>query len=102
LQPAGPAPKVIDLYTDWCGWCRAFEPIFLQAQAKYGSQVYFVRANGEAAENRELVKKYKVRGYPTLLYFDDSGKLVKRGAGAPRSLEDFERDLFQAFPLVQH
>jgi thiol-disulfide isomerase/thioredoxin len=100
LRPSGPAPKVIDMYTDWCGWCKRFEPFFLQAQAKYGSQIAFVRANAEAPENQNLVKKYKVRGFPTLLYLDASGNLVKRGSGAPLSLEDFESDLFAAFPNI--
>lgn len=100
-QPSAQTPKIVDLYTDWCGWCHRFEPLFEQAQVKYGNQISFVKENGEARESRSIVKKYKVHGYPTLLFFDENGKLVKRVNGAPMSLEEFEDDIFSAFPALR-
>jgi thiol-disulfide isomerase/thioredoxin len=100
-QPVAGQPRIIDLYTSWCGWCKVFEPIFVQAQGKYGNLAQFERLNAELSPNKALVKKYRVQGYPTILLLDGSGKLVKRIDGAPRSLEEFEQDLFQAFPQFE-
>lgn len=100
-QPVAGQPTVIDLYTSWCGWCKVFEPIFMQAQAKYGTQIGFQRLNAEVESNKYLVKKYRVRGYPTVLFLDGSGKLIERIDGAPRTLAEFEQTLFQAYPAVK-
>jgi thiol-disulfide isomerase/thioredoxin len=99
-QNAGVQGKIIDLYTDWCGWCKKFEPTFMQARAKYGNSIQFERLNAEQPPNDRLVKKYRVRGYPTLLFLDNNGKLVKRIDGAPQSLQDFEATIFQAYPSL--
>lgn len=101
VSAAGPTPKIVDLYTSWCGWCRVFEPIFQQAQAKYGNQIRFERLNAEAPANRSLVKKYNVLGYPTVLFFDPSGRLVKRIDGAPQSMMEFESDILGTFPAIK-
>ena len=93
--------RIVDLYTQWCGWCKKFEPIFVQAQAKYGSAIQFERIDAEAPGNERLVKKYKVRGYPTVLLLDNNGNLRKRIDGAPQSLQEFETTIFAAYPTVR-
>lgn len=102
---AGPGPqgkpRIIDVYTSWCGWCKFFEPIFLQLQSKYDSQIYFQRINAEVGDNKAIVKKYKITGYPTILFLDSSGKLVDRINGAPQTPQDFEQRILKAFPSLK-
>lgn len=97
----GTQGRIIDLYTQWCGWCKKFEPIFMQAQAKYGSAIQFERLDAEAAGSDRIVKKYRVKGYPTVLLLDNQGRLRKRIDGAPSSLQDFESTIFAAYPAVR-
>lgn len=96
-----PRAKIVDVYTQWCGWCKTFEPIFEQARAKYGNAVDFVRLDAEAPGNEQLVKKYRVRGFPTILLLDAQGKVRQRIDGAPRSLPQFEESIFVAYPSLR-
>lgn len=99
---AQPQGEVIDMYTTWCGWCKRFEPLFNEAAGKYASSLFFKRYDAEnSPAGRMLAKKYKVNGFPTVLFFDRSGKLVKRIDGAPQSMEDFEVVLFKAYPALK-
>jgi thioredoxin-like negative regulator of GroEL len=95
--PAG-TPKIVDVYTDWCGWCKRFEPTFNQAQAKFGSRIDFERINAEAPGNKELTQSWGVRGFPTIVFFDGSGKIVDIVRGCPKSYEIFEDRIVKAFP----
>ncbi len=97
----GDKPQIIDVYTSWCGWCKVFEPIFRQAQAKYANQYNFQRLNAEVKANKGIVKKYKVKGYPTILLLDSRGGLIRKIDGAPPTLAAFEEEIRTAFPAVK-
>lgn len=106
-QLGGQAPQqlqgeVVDMYTTWCGWCKRFEPLFNQAAGKYAGNLSFKRYDAEnSATGRMLAKKYKVNGFPTILFFDHSGKLLKRIDGAPQTMDDFEAVMFKAYPALK-
>lgn len=95
-------PRLVDVYTDWCGWCKKFEPLFEQAQVKYGSNVQFERMNAEAPGNKELCQSWGVRSYPTCVFFDGSGKIVYVQKGCPKSFEIFDERIKSAFPQVSN
>ncbi len=77
-----PMPVVIDVWAAWCHPCKAMEPHFAAVAEKYGDQARFLKLNSD--ENPELVKKYKIMGIPTLLFFNH-GKLVARKTGVQRT-----------------
>jgi thiol-disulfide isomerase/thioredoxin len=89
--------KIVDLFATWCGPCKRFAPVFEQARSKYGNAIAFESLNSEA-EGAGLAKKYKIHGVPTILLFDNNGRLVQRIDGAPQSLQDFETTIFAAYP----
>lgn len=98
--PIGGTPKVVDLYTDWCGWCKVLEPLLERAHGKFGSKVEFTRMNAES-DGKDLAQQYDVHGYPTVLLFDGSGKLIDRISGCPKSYELLEKRLVNAFPVLR-
>ncbi|MCX7825718.1 MAG: thioredoxin family protein, partial [Verrucomicrobiae bacterium] len=79
--------------SDWCGWCIKFKKDVLSKPAfvKYAKknlvlvELDFPRHkaqdNAQRAANRKLKDQYKVRGFPTLLLLDASGKEVWRQVG---------------------
>lgn len=73
-----PQLVVADVWADWCGPCKIIAPYFAAAEEELKGQVRFVKI--DADKNEKLVRKYKVMGIPTLLYFKD-GELVKRSTG---------------------
>ncbi|MDO4692573.1 MAG: thioredoxin family protein [Porphyromonadaceae bacterium] len=74
----------IDFYTVWCGPCRMMsKDIFPDPQvgAYFNPRFVSVKLNAEKAENLEVVKKFKVQGYPTLAFVSNDGeiKLIQTG-----------------------
>lgn len=71
-------PVVVDVWADWCGPCHALAPQFAAAADALEGKARFVKL--DADKNQKIVKQYKVRSLPTLLYFKD-GELVDRSSG---------------------
>jgi thioredoxin len=71
-------PVVVDVWADWCGPCKMLAPQFEAAKEELKGKARFVKL--DADKNQKLVKKYKVMGLPSLLYFKD-GQLVDRSTG---------------------
>ncbi|MCB9283131.1 MAG: thioredoxin [Lewinellaceae bacterium] len=71
-------PVVVDVWADWCGPCKMITPHFAAAEEELKGKVRFVKL--DADKNQKLVRKYKVMGIPTLLFFKD-GELVDRSTG---------------------
>ena len=73
-----PLPVVVDVWADWCGPCKMLAPQFGAAERELEGKARFVKL--DADKNQKLVRKYKVMGLPTLLFFKD-GELVDRTTG---------------------
>jgi tetratricopeptide (TPR) repeat protein len=75
---------MVDVFTDWCKWC-----IELDNKVYSNPEVYnFANAHqvnykidAEKGEGIEFAKKYKVTGYPTVLFLDGNGNEVDRIIG---------------------
>jgi len=76
-------PVVIDFYTDWCKYCEILEnKIFPDPEvSKELEQFQKIRINGE--ENKDLIKKFQITGYPTVLFLDSKGGYLGRVVGLP-------------------
>jgi thioredoxin 1 len=80
-------PVIVDFYADWCGPCKAMEPIFDQLSKKYEGKVKFVKLNVD--ENQSIAIEYGVMSIPTLIIFKE-GKPVDNlmGLQDENSLEE--------------
>ena len=86
LEQAKSENKLIflDIYATWCGPCKRLKAnTFTNAEVGnlYNSNFINVALDGEKGEGLMLARKYGVRGYPTLLFVDQTGKVVARTAG---------------------
>jgi len=84
LARAGNEKKLVmvDLYTDWCKWCKQLDQTTLadaDVQRALGRFVS-VRLNAEK-DGREVAERFNVDGYPTILFLDASGGEVGRIPG---------------------
>ncbi len=85
LRRAGAEKKLVmvDLYTDWCGWCKKLDrEVFSHPDvgAATSSSVVAIKINAEAG-GESLTSRYQVNGFPTILFLDSKGKLVRRVEG---------------------
>ena len=106
VQLANEEPKVlvIDVYTDWCGWCKRmdattfsdpdiaaimnnhFYPVKLNAEGKddivIGDKTFKFVDNGRRGyhEIAAIVTKGRL-SYPTISYVDDQGRVLEASPG---------------------
>jgi len=106
VQLASQEPRVIviDVYTDWCGWCKRmdattfsnaevarvmnthFYPVKLNAEGKedivIGDKTFKFVANGRRGyhEMAAIVTKGRL-SYPTISYVDAQGKVLQAAPG---------------------
>lgn len=104
LASEDPRVIVIDVYTDWCGWCKRmdattfsnpevaefmnknFYPVKLDAEGKedivLGDKTFKFVANGRRGyhEMAAIVTKGRL-SYPTISYVDAQGKVLQAAPG---------------------
>jgi len=72
---------MLDLYADWCVACKEFEKETFSdpsVQKAFGDMLLLqVDMTKNSEENRALMKKYKVLGLPTILFFNRDGKEIE-------------------------
>ena len=78
-------PLFIDFYTDWCGPCKWLdENTYKDAQfIAYSRGWIMAKVNPEKSEfGAKLAEKYGVRGFPSMIFTDGSGKKLGEAVGA--------------------
>ncbi|MEM7180580.1 MAG: tetratricopeptide repeat protein [Spirochaetota bacterium] len=74
---------VLDLYTDWCGYCKVLKKkVFPKAKVQQQLR-HFIPVRLNADEFPNLVAHYQVTGYPSILLLDPYGVLLDRITGLP-------------------
>jgi thiol:disulfide interchange protein len=75
----------IDAYTSWCGPCKRMAATTFKDEklAKYFNENFIsLKIDVEQdADGPEIEKMYKIQAYPTLLFINENGKLVKNIIG---------------------
>ncbi len=81
---------VIDVYTDWCGWCKKMDGeaysnsdikkllednfVFIKLNAEGTEKIKY---NGKEYTETELATYFEVTGYPTTVFLEPDGKLIE-------------------------
>jgi thioredoxin 1 len=85
---ASTGPLVLEFGTEWCGYCRAAQPLIAEAFADHPGISHIKVEDGPG---RPLGRSYRVKLWPTLVFLKD-GKEVAR-AVRPDSADEVRAGL---------
>lgn len=71
-------PVVVDFWADYCGPCHMVMPLVYKLAHEYAGRVTVLKMDTQA--NREVFKRYNLRGVPTLLFFLN-GEVIEERVG---------------------
>lgn len=84
-----PKKIFVDVYTDWCGWCKRMDATTFtdEAVVDYVNEHYYaVKLNAESKEaislkgmntnGIELARSFRVTAYPTIVFIDEAFERV--------------------------
>ena len=75
----------IDAYTEWCGPCKKMAATtFMDPEVASLFNSKFINLKVEMEKNADgpmIAQKYSVRAYPSLLFINSDGKVVKYAVG---------------------
>ena len=58
---------MVDFWADWCSPCKALTPVLERVAHEFAGK--FLLAKVEVDENMRLAGHYKLRGFPTVIFF---------------------------------
>ena len=86
ISPGSTIPEgsVAIFYAPWCGHCKMSMSEFKDACARGDGKVLLI--NSDLPENKEIVSKYKINGFPTIM---NSRGQTHRGSRTADSILEF-------------
>jgi protein disulfide-isomerase A1 len=73
---------LVFFHAPWCGHCRQLTPDFERAAQYLSTSTPPVSlAKVDATSEAQLAEEYQIRGYPTLKFFTESGKVIDYTGG---------------------
>jgi thioredoxin-related protein len=101
LSEKEPRKILMDVYTDWCGWCKKMDKTTFADEevAEYVNENFYavklkadsndkVTFKGKTYSKGELAQAFRVTGYPTIVFFDQSFSKFQPVSGY-RGADDF-------------
>jgi len=75
--------QLVLFYADWCGHCKKIKPEWDQATTEIkdkDKKMLKINCGGGSEKEKELMEKYNIDGYPTIILFKDGKPSPYEGA----------------------
>lgn len=74
----------IDVYATWCGPCKMLKATTFSDNKVgdfFNEKFINIAIDGETPEGKIIAKKYKVRGYPTMIFINEEERIIAKTSG---------------------
>ena len=95
---------MLDAYTEWCYWCKVQDKnTFANPEMAAYIEEHFVplKVDMEKGIGIDLSAKFRVRSYPTLLFFNQHGQYVSSISGYIEDLDLFKAALDEVMEITE-
>lgn len=90
LQASHLSPILVDFWADWCPPCVVIAPLLEQVVNEQAGEARLAKLEVDAGENMKLAGRYQVRGFPTIILFQNGEEQGRFSGAKPASfIESF-------------
>lgn len=90
IDASANTPVLVDFWAEWCSPCLFIAPILEQVVHQYEGNVLLAKLEVDVGENMKLAGKYQVRGFPTILLFEEGQEVERFSSARPAHfIEEF-------------
>ncbi len=84
---------LLEFFADWCGACKAQDPILTELERDIGNKVDIVRVS--LSKNEDMFNEFKIEATPTILLIKNDN-ILKRYVGVT-SKKELESEINKAY-----
>ncbi len=90
LQSSHNLPVLVDFWAEWCPPCVVVAPLLEQVVNERAGEIVLAKLEVDEGENMKLAGRYQVRGFPTIILFQNGQEKGRFSGAKPASqIEQF-------------
>jgi putative thioredoxin len=78
-------PVLVDFWAEWCPPCVVVAPLLEQVVNERDGEVVLAKLEVDEGENMKLAGRYQVRGFPTIILFQNGEEKGRFSGAKPAS-----------------
>lgn len=82
---------LVEFYAPWCGHCKKLAPEFEKAAGELKGKVSLGKV--DATEEKDLASKYNVKGFPTMVWFEDGKEAEYDGGRTSETIVEWVKSM---------
>merc|ERR1719197_1215757 len=82
---------LVEFYAPWCGHCKKLTPEYEKAAVELKGKVSLCKV--DATEEKDLASKYNVKGFPTLVWFEDGKESEYDGGRTAETIVEWVKSM---------